>query len=186
MQPRLLINLAVPLLLLSGYPASVSGQVGNATVTAEVLNVTGGAEFDEIIKGNRYVMVMFYAPWCGWSQRTLPAMDTAAANLTSHEPPVKFIKVDCEADGNPDVCDRYALPGYPSLRLFIKGKTPATFDGYHPADEIIEFITNTTAADQAGETLETNGEVDDVNLRRMTPRGQRFHLRRADNVAAPF
>ncbi|CEL92726.1 unnamed protein product [Vitrella brassicaformis CCMP3155] len=146
------------LLSVRGDPAAAAENDTSVVATTEATE----ADFDEHIKENPYVVVMFYAPWCFWSKMLLPEFDIAAANLTVHDPPVKLIKVDCDCGGvRCELCgsDRYNITGYPTLKWFADGSsdspTPLPLGGSSSADEIVEWVEGqlSNSTNQADQTL---------------------------------
>lgn len=81
--------------------------------------------FDTVIERNRFIMVMFYAPWCLHCKALSPKYQAVGKQLVKekHDPPIALGKIDAEA--NKKMGDRYKIEGYPTLKLFVKGKDEA-------------------------------------------------------------
>lgn len=54
--------------------------------------------WDEVIKSNQYVLVKFYAPWCGHCKRLAPEFEKAAKTLKSNDPKIVLGKVDATVE----------------------------------------------------------------------------------------
>ena len=61
-------------------------------------------------------MVEFYAPWCGHCKKLRPEYDQAAAELKAKN--IKLGKVNCDAEINNEICEKYEIEGFPTLKIF--------------------------------------------------------------------
>ncbi len=68
--------------------------------------------------------VLFYATWCPFSQRFLPAFEEYA-----RDNPQRCMSVI--VDERPDLCEKYAIEYYPTVILFRKGKVHKRLDAEH-------------------------------------------------------
>lgn len=91
--------------------------------------------FDATIAANEEVMVEFYAPWCGHCQRLKPEYDIAAKQLKYNSPPIYIAKVDCIV--NKDLCKKYDITGYPTLKIFTADGESSKYDGPLKAEGIV-------------------------------------------------
>jgi len=64
-------------------------------------------------------LILFYAPWCFYSQKLMPAWDTAAQKLQLHDPPVPLAKIDTPRHAS--IGEKYRIRDYPTIKLFIEG-----------------------------------------------------------------
>lgn len=74
--------------------------------------------FSEFVEGKRYVMVEFYAPWCGHCKALAPEYAAAATELKA-EGDVVLAKVDATEES--EVAEKYGVQGYPTMFFFIDG-----------------------------------------------------------------
>ena len=70
-----------------------------------------------------YKLIMFYAPWCGFSQQALIEYNKLDNKfITNNNKIVLIEKIDC--DSNEDKCNspfvKKPIPGYPTIRLYKK------------------------------------------------------------------
>lgn len=61
-------------------------------------------------------MVKFYAPYCGYCKQMIPAYNKLAESLKEL---VDIVAVDCTDSSNQNVCGKYRIEGYPTLKFFV-------------------------------------------------------------------
>ncbi|GBG76316.1 hypothetical protein CBR_g22064 [Chara braunii] len=93
--------------------------------------------FDDALKNNDYILVEFYAPWCGHCKELKPEYAKAATILKSDPTPAVLAKVD--ADAHKDLAKQYAISGFPTLLWFEKGKKK-DFKGEREVDAIVKWV----------------------------------------------
>ncbi|KAI5299799.1 hypothetical protein KEM56_002956 [Ascosphaera pollenicola] len=96
--------------------------------------------FDEVIGGEKDVLVAFTAPWCGHCKRLAPIYESLATTFL-RDPSVVIAKVDCEHPASKQLAVDQAIEGFPTIKFFPRGSKEA-IDYAAPRDEesFVEFI----------------------------------------------
>eukprot|EP00746_Dinoflagellata_sp_MGD_P022451 gnl/MRDRNA2_/MRDRNA2_152545_c0_seq1.p1 gnl/MRDRNA2_/MRDRNA2_152545_c0~~gnl/MRDRNA2_/MRDRNA2_152545_c0_seq1.p1 ORF type:complete len:380 (-),score=93.64 gnl/MRDRNA2_/MRDRNA2_152545_c0_seq1:101-1240(-) len=105
----------------------------------ESVRILSQDNFEEVVKQNKYVLVDFYAPWCGHCKALEPEFKLAAENsLNQH---VVFAKVD--ATKEVQLTDKYKIEGFPSVYLFHHGEQD-TYDSERSMEAITAWLKDRT------------------------------------------
>ncbi|XP_039948991.1 protein disulfide-isomerase-like [Bactrocera tryoni] len=95
------------------------------------------ANFKRVIEANDFVLVDFYAPWCGASIALTPEFAKAAQFLAEWRSPIKLAKVDVTVSSELDTY--FQLRQYPTMKYFRRG-VPFEYNGGYRAADIIAWL----------------------------------------------
>jgi thiol-disulfide isomerase/thioredoxin len=65
----------------------------------------------------RFLTHFSYAPWCGHCKRLAPTWAELATKAQSENLSFKVGKVDCTTADNKDLCTKFGVRGYPTVKL---------------------------------------------------------------------
>lgn len=110
-----------------------------------ITDLTSG-NADSVLNGNSDVLVEFYAPWCGHCKNLAPEYAKLGESLMKAKPKDLIVaKVNC--DEHRDVCSKYDVRGYPTIKFFPKGSTtPEDYNKGRSAEDFIEFLNDKARA----------------------------------------
>jgi len=103
--------------------------------------VLGDKTLADAIKENEFLLVEFYAPWCGHCKSLAPEYAKAATELAAKDPPISIAKVDATEESA--VAEEYEVRGYPTLKWFVNGEA-SEYTGGRTADEIVQWVVKKT------------------------------------------
>ncbi|KAL1309876.1 hypothetical protein HN51_052610 [Arachis hypogaea] len=99
------------------------------------------SNFSDTIKKHDFIVVEFYAPWCGHCKKLAPEYEKAASILSSLDPPVVLAKVDANEEKNKEIANEYDVKGYPTVKILRSGgKHIQEYKGPREADGIVEYL----------------------------------------------
>ncbi|XP_021858733.2 protein disulfide isomerase-like 1-4 [Spinacia oleracea] len=120
--------------------------------------------FTDVVEGNKYVLVEFYAPWCGHCQSLAPEYAAAATQLKSDGVDVVLAKVDATEEN--ELAHQFDVQGFPTVYFFVDGEHKV-YNGQRTKEAIVTWIKkktgpsvyNITTTEEAEKVLTSNEKV---------------------------
>ncbi|XP_032825787.2 protein disulfide-isomerase-like [Petromyzon marinus] len=103
--------------------------------------VLNKANFEEALSTYPYLMVEFYAPWCGHCEKLAPEYAKAAAELAEGaEQGARVSKVD--ATEETELAQEFSVKGFPTLVFFKNGNRDEAkkYEGSRNSDAMVRWI----------------------------------------------
>lgn len=92
-------------------------------------------QFEKELKNNKFMVVDFWAPWCGPCRMLAPLLDNVAKKMDGK---IKIVKLNI--DESRDIALRYNIMSIPTVIIFQEGQPKDKFMGLIPEGKIEEFI----------------------------------------------
>ncbi|OIV96659.1 hypothetical protein TanjilG_09201 [Lupinus angustifolius] len=109
--------------------------------TKEFVLTLDHSNFSDTITKHNFIVVEFYAPWCGHCKNLAPEYEKAASILSSHDPPIALAKVDANEEKNKDLASQYDVKGFPTIKILRNGgKNIQDYKGPRQADGIADYL----------------------------------------------
>ncbi len=98
--------------------------------------VINNENFNEIVNGNKPVLLDFYADWCGPCQMMAPIVHEIADQRSD------IIVGKIDVDATPELAIKFGVQSIPTLILMKDGKSAKSFTGLRSKESIIQLIDN--------------------------------------------
>ncbi|GAA2652757.1 thioredoxin [Streptomyces vastus] len=90
-------------------------------------NVTEDSFEQDVLKGDKPVLVDFWAAWCGPCRQLAPSLEAIAAE---HGDKIEIVKLNI--DENPGIAAQYGVMSIPTMNVYQGGKVVQTIVGAKP------------------------------------------------------
>lgn len=97
----------------------------------------------EVLESDKYVLVDFWAEWCGPCVAMAPVLDKLSQD-ESLKDKISIVKVNIEEGENRDLAAEYSVMSIPNMKVFKDGKIVKEIVGLKPEDmmkkELVELV----------------------------------------------
>ncbi|CAG5116417.1 unnamed protein product, partial [Candidula unifasciata] len=106
----------------------------------DIVHVSSEDNFQKLLKKEKNpILVMFYAPWCGYCKQLKPHFAEAATELKDQ---VAFAGVDVDKPPMVSLRLQYNITGFPTLYYFEKGRVKYKYGGENSKAGIVSWLQN--------------------------------------------
>ena len=95
----------------------------------KIVNMTNNDSTPKIIN--------FNASWCYWSKKLQPVWDNLTDSMRNKD--IEVLDIKCELDENKDLCNRYQIEGFPTIKLIV-GNNIEDYNGDRSLEGLTKFI----------------------------------------------
>merc|ERR1711942_103121 len=124
-------------------------------VEEENVLVLNKDNFEEAVKQYPFLLVEYYAPWCGHCKALEPKYAAAATQLKEEGSDIKLAKVDATVEK--ELGEKAGVRGFPTLKFYKNGNA-VDYSGGRDTDKIIAWLKKKTGP--AAKELNTNDELE--------------------------
>lgn len=109
----------------------------------EGVHVLNESNFNDFVVSRPFVLVEFYAPWCGHCKKLAPEYVKAASALAADG--VNAVLAKFDASEEKTIAGKYGVSGFPTLKLFTGSiDDPVDFNGGRTSAEIVNWLKKRT------------------------------------------
>jgi thioredoxin 1 len=110
--------------------------------------IINNTAFEEIIAGDKPIVLDFYADWCGPCKAFLPLLEAAGKEYAAD-----IVVAKVNVDVFPALAEKFGVSGIPSVFLIRDGKVVDQFTGFQYRPELNKRIDKLISANTAAPAI---------------------------------
>ena len=108
--------------------------------SADVVHINDPKHFAKLMKNEKgKLLIMFYAPWCGFCKRMKPDYQVAATEMKGQG---TLAALDVTRPDNNKIGKKYNITGFPTLLYFHNGELQYPYPGDNNKQALVSFMQN--------------------------------------------
>jgi len=159
--------LSVFVLLFVALFSGISASESDETPSKEFVLTLDHSNFTDTISKHDFIVVEFYAPWCGHCKKLAPEYEKAALVLSSQDPPVVLAKFDASDEKNKALAQDFEIQGFPTIKILRnKGKDAQEYKGPRDFEGIVDYLMKQSgpASLEIKSREDASGLIDDKKI----------------------
>ncbi|WOG91606.1 hypothetical protein DCAR_0310855 [Daucus carota subsp. sativus] len=145
MASRVLVHLSVVLFALIVSSGSICKADESSESVIEHVLTLDHSNLTQVVAKHDFIVVEFYAPWCGHCKNLAPEYEKAASVLSSYDPPIALAKYDASDEANKELATQFEVRGFPTIKILRNGgKQAQEYKGPREADGIVSYLKRQT------------------------------------------
>ncbi|KAJ8307304.1 hypothetical protein KUTeg_015388 [Tegillarca granosa] len=126
----------------------------------DVIHIDTPQSFNKLLRKEKNPMlVMFYAPWCGFCKRLKPDFSAAATEMKGK---AVLVGIDVDKPHQMELRSQFNITGFPTLYYFEKGQKKYQYGGENNKEGIISWLNDPKPPTEKKAEAEWSDEESDV------------------------
>tara|TARA_Y100000780_G_scaffold229184_1_gene248410 strand:- start:145 stop:606 length:462 start_codon:yes stop_codon:yes gene_type:complete len=88
---------------------------------------------------NKNQIILYYASWCGWSQKIIPEWNKFKEFIKTNRPDIHIDDILCEGE-NENICKTADLKGYPTIIFKHKNGETEKYENERTNEELQKWV----------------------------------------------